>query len=137
MQQKLPPLLIILCACDSTHPTHTCTETHTYTHVSTVRGCHKRVLLLLLLLLADSREGKTIRLMMLHGGRESKANTNNRKGSGLFKKKNVEFSKHLHGSSSEAERNSLIKKPAQRRWMLKSTVTKLTPINQVYPQVYV
>ena len=45
--KKNPPLLwLVFCVYDNTHPTHIYTEAHTNTHRSTVRDCHKVVLLM-------------------------------------------------------------------------------------------
>ena len=59
------------------HPTyrsthiHIYTYTYTHTHRSTVRGCHKRVLMLLLLLRSRHQRGlKTFGLMTLYRWRE-------------------------------------------------------------------
>ena len=75
--KETPLFLVVLWSYDSSHSTHTYTEEayahSTHSHRNSIRGCHKGVQLLVVCVVADSREGENTGLMMLYSARESGA----------------------------------------------------------------
>ena len=91
MQNYSPLFLIALCAYANTPPTHTYTDAHTRTHRSTVRAVTKEYCCCCCCIVADTIQGRTIRLVLLYGGREGVVNGKMREGNGLLQN-NLVFS---------------------------------------------
>ena len=109
-----------------TLPTHIQGRTRIHTEASSVAVTKEYCCFCFYCVIADSREGKTIGLMMLYDGRESDANTKMqmREGSGL-QKKCVGFPMRPLGLNSEAERTPLKKRASSTTLHAQSTAAGL------------
>ena len=119
MQNKIHRSSWPFCVPD-THPTHTLHRS-ARVHRSTIGGCQKGCCCCVV---AGSKEGDTIGLIMLYGGRKSGANTKMR--DGIWPHENIfGFFRAPSRLEREAERNPLTKRASSATLDAQSTATEV------------